>query len=94
MYRGHLLVMVNRHVKYEDFVIDGFENNQWKSYCLLTEPMTDQLTLINKAKYPRFFIVENNYVTILMILDILDCRSLQYSFQSLTYIWHILDHCS
>jgi hypothetical protein len=30
--RGHLLVMTNQYVKYEDFVIKSFQNNKGKRF--------------------------------------------------------------
>ena len=40
--RGHLLVMANTHVKYEDFEIHCFHDNQRKPYGLLTDQLTDR----------------------------------------------------
>ena len=44
--RGHLLVKTNLYVKYEDFVINGFHDNQRKPYGLQTN--------ISKTIYPLF----------------------------------------
>ena len=52
--RGHLLVMSNLQVKYEDFVINGFQNNQQKQYGLPANRQTDQPTnTIAKKKTTR-----------------------------------------
>ena len=49
--RGHLLVIINQHIKYEDSVMKGIQNNQRKPSGLPTDQQTD----ISKTIYPLFF---------------------------------------
>jgi hypothetical protein len=44
--------MTNQYVKYEDFVINSFQDNQWKPCGLQTAKLIDQPTLAMTLKAP------------------------------------------
>jgi hypothetical protein len=46
--------MTNHYVKYEDFVINAFQDNQRKPCGLPTDRPTDRQTDISKTIYPFF----------------------------------------
>jgi hypothetical protein len=41
--KGHLLVMTNQYVKYEDFVINNFQNNKGETILTFKAPVTFDL---------------------------------------------------
>ena len=42
------LVMANQEVKYKDFVVKKFEDNQWKTFGLPTDRLTVRVTLVKQ----------------------------------------------
>jgi hypothetical protein len=52
---GNLLVMTNHYVKYEDYVINSYQDNQRKACGLPTDRLTDRTTLAKQYYIPPLF---------------------------------------